>query len=188
MNKNHSIELSEKDFIEEKLLIFDQLIHSAIADGLIPGLEALCFRSETVLLHRVYGNKRLKPSVEELMPHSIFDVASMTKPIVTATLMMHLVEKGMLGLGDRVTDYFSEFKGDGKEDVTLIHLLTHSSGLPAWHNLYEAMESEDEAVEKYRFPGWETIVRQAFRSRFSLRSLITKCPRSRREGEKLSLL
>ena len=140
-------ELSEGDFYEDKLLLAEQKIESAISDSLIPGLEMLCFRGKKVLLHKVYGNKQVKPFVEELKLNSIFDVASMTKPIVTATLVMILMEKGLLSLSDRVSDYFPEFMGENKDSVSLIHLLTHTSGLPAWHNLYETSKSESEAVD-----------------------------------------
>jgi len=60
-----------------------------------------------------------------------FDLASLTKPIATATLIMQLVERGVLGLDTRVGDCFQEWTGRDRADVTVTDLLEHSSGLPA---------------------------------------------------------
>jgi uncharacterized protein YbbC (DUF1343 family)/CubicO group peptidase (beta-lactamase class C family) len=56
-------------------------------------------------------------------------MASLTKPVATATSIMILVERGQLRLSDKVAKFFPEFAAHGKEDVTVEHLLTHSSGL-----------------------------------------------------------
>jgi CubicO group peptidase (beta-lactamase class C family) len=62
-------------------------------------------------------------------PDTIFQVASLTKP-VTAAAVMVLVERGKLLLSDRVSDYLPEFGNRGKAQVRIHHLLTHTSGLP----------------------------------------------------------
>ena len=60
---------------------------------------------------------------------TLFDMASLTKPLATATSIMILVERGQLRLTDKVAKFFPEFAANGKEDVTVEQLLTHSSGL-----------------------------------------------------------
>jgi CubicO group peptidase (beta-lactamase class C family) len=67
---------------------------------------------------------------------TIYDMASLTKPLVTALLCASLVERGVLGLDDRAARYLPEFDTDDKRDITLRQLLTHSAGLPAWRPLY----------------------------------------------------
>jgi CubicO group peptidase (beta-lactamase class C family) len=62
-------------------------------------------------------------------PHAVFLLASITKPM-TATAVMILVDRGELGLEDRVQRFIPEFRGDGRERVLIRHLLTHTSGLP----------------------------------------------------------
>jgi CubicO group peptidase (beta-lactamase class C family) len=62
-------------------------------------------------------------------PASLFLVASITKPIVAAAAVQ-LVERGQLGLDDRIAEYVPEFAGEGKDEVRIRHVLTHTSGLP----------------------------------------------------------
>jgi CubicO group peptidase (beta-lactamase class C family) len=61
---------------------------------------------------------------------TIFDLASMTKPLATAAAVMRLVEQGMVRLEDRVAVYLPEFAGGGKGGIRVSQLLTHTSGLP----------------------------------------------------------
>jgi CubicO group peptidase (beta-lactamase class C family) len=70
---------------------------------------------------------------------TVFDIASLTTIVVTTTLLMRLVEQGRVRLGDRVTKYISSFGVMGKGDVTVEHLLSHSSGLPAWSPFFEEL-------------------------------------------------
>ena len=60
-----------------------------------------------------------------------FDLASLTKPIATAGVIMRLVETGAVSLDDRVSDCFDEWRGDDRRTVTVADLLEHASGLPA---------------------------------------------------------
>jgi serine-type D-Ala-D-Ala carboxypeptidase len=67
---------------------------------------------------------------------TVFDLASLTKPLVTGMLLALLVERGAVGLDTAVADYLPEFGADDKRTVTVRHLLAHTSGLPAWQPLY----------------------------------------------------
>ena len=60
---------------------------------------------------------------------TVFDMASLTKPIATATSVMMLVERGELRLRDKVADFFPEFAANGKGEITIEQLLVHSAGL-----------------------------------------------------------
>lgn len=82
----------------------------------------------------VVGNKALYPNVELNSIDTIYDVASLTKVVVTNVLICKLIEEGKIQLFDKVKKYIPEFKHD---DITIFDLLTHSSGIPAnvswWH-------------------------------------------------------
>jgi len=67
---------------------------------------------------------------------TIYDLASLTKPLVTGMLLALLVERGAVALDSPVSDYLEEFGAGDKRGVTVRHLLTHTSGLPAWQPLY----------------------------------------------------
>ena len=70
----------------------------------------------------------VEPKVEPMTTDTVFDMASLTKPLATATSIMILVERGQLRLSDKVSKFFPDFAANGKEDVTIEHLLTHSFG------------------------------------------------------------
>lgn len=71
-------------------------------------------------------------------PWSLFDLASLTKPLATATLTAQLVAAGELTLERRVQELLPEFQGEGKEEVRVADLLAHRAGLPAWRRWYES--------------------------------------------------
>jgi CubicO group peptidase (beta-lactamase class C family) len=92
--------------------------------------KALCVlvaRRGVICLHEAFGTLGPQdgPPLER---DSIFPMMSVTKPI-TATVLMTLVEDGVVGLTRPVQEYVPEFRGDGKEQVLVHHLLTHTSGL-----------------------------------------------------------
>ena len=81
-----------------------------------------------------------------MTPETVFDLASLTKVIGLTTACILLVDQKKLDLDARVQRYLPEFRGTGKEKVTLRHLLTHSSGLPAWRPLFRETETREAAL------------------------------------------
>jgi CubicO group peptidase (beta-lactamase class C family) len=91
---------------------------------------ALCVgRNGRVVQPRFFGRQRPEQGAPGLRDDALFLIASITKP-VTATAVMLLVERGQLALHDRVAEFVPAFAQNGKQDIRLIHLLTHTSGLP----------------------------------------------------------
>lgn len=116
--------------------VLDRIVEEAVADGTTPGAVLLVGRDDTILHEAAYGNRSLVPAEEPMSVDTIFDVASLTKVIVTAPAVMILVEEGRLRLNDRVTTFLPTFAGGA---ITIRQLLTHTSGLrpdvdldPAW--------------------------------------------------------
>jgi CubicO group peptidase (beta-lactamase class C family) len=104
-------------------------------DSAFPGaVIAVGHRSRLVLLAAVghYGIDDPRP----VTPETVYDLASLTKVVGLTTACVLLVEEGKLDLDAPVQRYVPAFRGAGKEQVTIRHLLTHSSGLPAWRPLY----------------------------------------------------
>jgi CubicO group peptidase (beta-lactamase class C family) len=98
------------------------------ADGVTPSLVVLAARRGVIVLHEAFGQLTPDEDSPPLAVDSLFPVTSITKPIV-ATAVMCLVEDGLLGLNRPVADYIPEFQGEGKGDVLVHHLLTHTSGI-----------------------------------------------------------
>jgi CubicO group peptidase (beta-lactamase class C family) len=114
-------------------------------DSAFPGATiAVGFRDSLVLLTAVghYGaNDR-----RSVTPETIYDLASLTKVIGLTTATMMLLDEGKLDLDAPVQRYVPAFQGPNKERVTIKHLLTHSSGLPAWRPLYAETNTREDAL------------------------------------------
>ena len=106
----------------------DAAINAAIADHQCPG-AVLWLERNDVAYHKAYGNRAIAPAAESMTEDTLFDAASLTKVVACTPAVMLLVERGQVGLEERVQTYLPEFKGDGKEAITIRQLLTHTSGL-----------------------------------------------------------
>jgi uncharacterized protein YbbC (DUF1343 family)/CubicO group peptidase (beta-lactamase class C family) len=107
----------------------DTVIQKAISDGSIPGAVLIVGHDGRVIYRKAYGERALEPHREAMTLDTIFDLASLTKVIVTTTSVMQLVERGEVRLNDPVAKYLPEFAQNGKDDITVRQLLTHYSGL-----------------------------------------------------------
>ena len=115
-------------FRPEKIRELDAAITQAIADGKCPG-GVLWLEHAGTAYHRAYGNRCVEPTIEPMTEETIFDAASLTKVVATTTAVMLLVEKEQLKLEEKVQAYLPEFTGEGREEITVRQLLTHTSGL-----------------------------------------------------------
>jgi len=112
----------------------DGIVMAEIEAGHFPGAVVLVGRSNRVLYHKAFGNAIIDPCQAAMRTETIFDLASLTKPIATATSIAILLDRGILDVNDYVSRYLPAFACLGKEQVRIGHLLTHTSGLPAYTN------------------------------------------------------
>lgn len=84
---------------------------------------------EAAVYHKAFGQRALEPVAEPMTKDTVFDAASLTKVVATAPAIMLLIERGELDMDTPVQKYIEEFRRDGKDGITLRHLLTHTSGL-----------------------------------------------------------
>jgi CubicO group peptidase (beta-lactamase class C family) len=128
----------------------EEAFHEAVAQGCFPGAVVLVSRGEEVVFERAFGFRSLVPEKTPMERDTIFDLASLTKPLATTTAIMLLMAEKKISLDDRVTRFFSNFGVFGKTYVTFRHLLAHCSGLPAWKPYYEEI-LKDERKGKVNF-------------------------------------
>lgn len=83
----------------------------------------------------------------EMTVDTLFDLASVTKVMATTQSIMLLVDQGLLDVNDTVNKHWPEFTGDGKENITVAQLLTHSSGLPQWEATFLYCDTHEEQME-----------------------------------------
>jgi SSS family transporter len=114
------------------------LINAAIADHKLPGAVVLIGHDDKIVFEHAYGNRALEPTVERMTEDTIFDMASLTKVLVTTTAILQLYEQHKLDLDAPVARYLPEFAQNGKGDITIRELLTHYSGLPPDIDLADA--------------------------------------------------
>ena len=108
--------------------IYELLEHWAKTDK-VPGAGLCVGRKGKMLEPRFFGRQRPEPDAPALRRDALFLIASITKP-VTVTAVMLLVERGLITVEDPVAAYVPNFAQNGKKDVQLRHLMTHTSGLP----------------------------------------------------------
>ena len=122
-------------------------LEEEIAAGSFPAGSALVGSSERVLAAAFAGNASVLPGPEPdpLLPETLFDLASLTKPLVSGALAHAAVQAG-LDLASPPGRFFPGWKKTRYDGITLEHLLTHTAGLPAWFPLY----ARGEGVAAYR--------------------------------------
>lgn len=130
-----------------QLFNIDTIVEAEIAKKQLPGAVVLVGRQGKIVWRRAYGNRALEPQPEAMTTDTIFDLASLTKVVATATSAMILVERGLVRLGDPVSRYIPEFAENGKRAITVEHLLVHRSGLIADNDIRDYEQGPEKAIE-----------------------------------------
>jgi serine-type D-Ala-D-Ala carboxypeptidase len=114
---------------------------SAVDDGIFPGAQLavrLCGELQCVI---VAGQMSSEPPGLPVQPTTIYDLASLTKPLVTVTSVLLLIQRAKLTLGDCVQEVVTELEGAPIGQATVRDLLAHRSGLPGWRPFYQRLEA-----------------------------------------------
>ncbi len=131
-----------------RLAKIDGVVEEAVERKLLPGAVVLVVRQGKVAFRKAYGLRSRQPAEAPMSADTVFDLASLTKPIATATSVMVLLERGKLRLTDLVGEHWPEFAANGKEKITLEQLLTHTSGLIADNPLRDYNDGPEKALER----------------------------------------
>jgi CubicO group peptidase (beta-lactamase class C family) len=107
----------------------DALFDGAIGRGMIAGAVVVVGNADKILFRHAYGRVSDLPDAPSMTTDTIFDVASLTKVIATTPSVLKLAEERRLSLLDPVKKWFPEFQGKGKDEILVLNLLTHTSGL-----------------------------------------------------------
>jgi len=128
----------------KRLAALDVIVKAAVDRKDFPGAVLVVAHKGKTVYRKAFGLSQRVPEARPLTPDMIFDLASVTKPVATATSIMLLVERGDIRLWDRVRVYVPEFltwygeKGIAGGEARLYNLLTHTSGLPPYTDAKEA--------------------------------------------------
>ena len=132
----------------------DSVINSYVNRGIIPGAVVQIKLAEKVLVSESYGHAQIHTGRWQKLkvPHKmttnhLFDIASLTKVVGTTTAMMILVDRGKIRLDDKVVQYIPSFSDGSKSDITIRHLLQHTSGMYEWYPMYYRASGREQVYE-----------------------------------------
>jgi len=131
-----------------RLAEIDAVVAEDIRKKAMPGCVVAVGRHGKLVLLKAYGHRQTQPHKVRMTTDTVFDLASVTKPVATATSVMILVEQGRIKLDDPVAKYLPEFGQSGKEKITVFQLLTHQSGLIPDNPLADYRNGQEEAWQK----------------------------------------
>lgn len=114
---------------EADLQQIDAIVQSEIEAGRIHGAVVEIGQGNRVVYRHAFGYRELEPRRVAMTPDTIFDLASLTKPVATTVAIMRLRERGKIDLDAPVATYWPAFARNGKERITIRQLMTHYSGL-----------------------------------------------------------
>lgn len=132
----------------QRLQRIDEIVAEGLAEKKMPGCVVCVGRHGKIALLKAFGQRQLLPTELPMTTETVFDMASITKPMATATSIMLLVERGKLRLTDTVSSLLPEFGVNGKESITIHDLLIHHSGLLADNSIKDYEHGRDEAVKR----------------------------------------
>ena len=124
----------------------DAIFKEAVEKEQIPGAVVIVGHNGRVVYRKAFGWRSLEPTRERMTADTIFDMASLTKCLATATSVMRLIEQGQVRLNDPVAKYLPEFGVNGKQQISVRQLLTHFSGLREDLDLKQSWQGYDTAL------------------------------------------
>jgi uncharacterized protein YbbC (DUF1343 family)/CubicO group peptidase (beta-lactamase class C family) len=131
-----------------RLARIDEALEHAVAEGQVPGAVAVVGRRGKVVYAKSVGDRAVEPEREPMTRDTVFDMASLTKPVATASSVMVLLERGKVRLEDRLGSLLPEFDNHGKGAITVEQLLRHRSGLIADNPIGDYADGTETAWER----------------------------------------
>ena len=126
-------------------------LHAMVENKAVPSAQFAIARDGCVAVEAAAGEFRAAGSLQSATPRSLYLAFSTTKAVMSSAVWL-LLQDGKLGTADRVADHIPEFGANGKQDVLVEHLLTHTAGFPAAP--FDALEWEDRERRLERFSEW----------------------------------
>ncbi|HYT95368.1 MAG TPA: serine hydrolase domain-containing protein, partial [Gemmataceae bacterium] len=132
----------------ERLALIDAVVRQAIERGDLPGAVVVIVHRGHVIFRKAYGLRSRQPDKTAMTPEIVFDLASLTKPLATATAIMLLIEQGKLRPTDRLAQHLPAFARKETEAITVAQLLLHTSGLIADNPLADYRDGPETAWQR----------------------------------------
>ena len=121
----------------------ENLVDKRLNSEFFPGIVLKVNKNEREIFHYTKGYRQIHPSKEELKTDTLFDLASLTKPLATTPVALTIFEKEKIDLSTTIGKFLPELHPETKE-ITILQLLTHTSGLPPVPDIYKLFKTESE--------------------------------------------
>lgn len=148
---NEPVERSDVSFAQ-----IEPIVRRGIAEGQMPGAVVAVANADKILYLQAFGDRQVQPSQEAMTTDTIFDLASLTKPVATATSVMCLVQRGAIDLDKPVASYLPEFSADDQNQITVRDLMLHVGGMIPDNALRDYQDGPEKA--------WQRLFAQSPRS------------------------
>ena len=129
-----------------RLALIDDLVNEGLSQSKMPGAVVVVGRRGGVALRKAYGFRQTMPQQVPMTIDTVFDLASLTKPIATATSVMVLIQQGKIDVNATVATYLPDFAANGKDKITVRHLLTHVGGLIADNSIKDYSGTPEQSI------------------------------------------
>ena len=129
----------------EKLAAIDEAIQAAIARNELPGAVVAIVHQDKIVYKKAFGQRIRQPEPTLMTEDTVFDLASLTKPIATAMAIMLLIEDGKLKIDDPIAKHLPEFAREETDGITIAQLMTHTGGFIADNPLKDYQDGKDKA-------------------------------------------
>ncbi|MGE5561547.1 MAG: serine hydrolase domain-containing protein [Chloroflexota bacterium] len=130
----------------ERLQRVSELLRGACQRGDIPGAVAAVARRGKCVFHEAFGAAALFPERRAMTRDTLFDLASLTKVVATLPTTLTLIDEGAIRLDDAVARVIPEFAANGKDNITIRHALSHTSGLIWWRDFSATCRDYDDVI------------------------------------------
>lgn len=136
---------STREFPADTASQIRQLMESAIQDGALCGAVVAIGNAAGTQFEEAFGFRQVEPTPVPMTCDTVFDLASLTKPIATGLTLMRALEEELLGLDDPIVKHLPEFNSRDKAAITVHQLLTHQAGLTPDNSLQDYLDGPEQA-------------------------------------------
>lgn len=124
----------------------EDIVSQSIAKSYFPGAQLIIGNDKNTIFEKSFGNFTYDEFSPVVTDESMYDLASLTKVIATTSAIMKLYQEEKIDLNDKVAKYIPEFANNGKENLNILNLLLHNSGLKAFIPFYKYYTSREEVI------------------------------------------
>ncbi|MFW6270604.1 MAG: serine hydrolase domain-containing protein, partial [Bacillota bacterium] len=135
----------KQDELERYFSSITEFLQKEKDKGAYPGAVLAIINNDNIIYKKAVGKAQIDPEPRTMKVNTIFDLASLTKVVATTSAVMNLIEQGKISLYDYLKKYFPGIP-EAKEEMTIYHLLTHTSGYQSGINLQDKKISYDEKI------------------------------------------